>query len=378
MAQATDRLVTIYGGSGFLGRHLVRALAKRGWRIRVAVRRPELANFLQPLGMVGQIHAVQANVRFPESVASAAEDADALVNLTGILFQTGRQTFEGVQAEGARAIAEAAAKRGAKLVHVSAIGADAKSASVYQRTKAAGEAAARGAVPDAVIFRPSIVFGPEDDFFNKFAALARIAPALPLIGGGTTRFQPVFVDVAAALVMRSRKGQSRHPTAGRPRGEELQGADGAHASGNRRASGPIPFGARLRRSLILPKPPLTGSLERDAVVSAKPSAKAARCKVSAFRQPRSARCCRAISGASARPASSRARRAEAQRASSSPTRPSPPTTIRHNAKKARPFFAMKSSSIRTTTMAAQKAATKPTTISSPSSSERFARFLKRS
>ena len=143
MAQAIDRLVTIYGGSGFLGRHLVRALAKRGWRIRVAVRRPELANFLQPLGMVGQIHAVQANVRFPESVASAAEDADALVNLAGILFQSGRQTFEGVQAQGARAVAEAAAKRNARLVHVSAIGADANSQSAYARTKAAGEAAVR-------------------------------------------------------------------------------------------------------------------------------------------------------------------------------------------------------------------------------------------
>ncbi|HEU4476392.1 MAG TPA: complex I NDUFA9 subunit family protein [Methyloceanibacter sp.] len=195
-------LVTIYGGSGFLGRHVVRAIAKTGARMRVAVRRPELAGHLQPLGGVGQINAVQANVRFPDSLLAAADGADSVINLVGILFPTGRQTFKDVQDEGARHVAEAARAAGARaLVHVSAIGANADSPSVYARTKAAGEAAIRDVNPEAVILRPSVVFGPEDDFFNRFAALARIAPALPLIGGGTTRLQPVFAgDVAKAVI----------------------------------------------------------------------------------------------------------------------------------------------------------------------------------
>lgn len=194
-----DRLITIFGGSGFAGRYAVRALAQRGWRVRVAVRRPDLAYYLQPLGRVGQIHAVQANLRFPDSVMAAAEDADAVVNLVGILQESGAQTFDAVQAEGAAAVARAARENGAPLVHVSAIGAAAKSESAYARTKAAGEKAALGA--DAVILRPSILFGPEDSFFNRFASMARLAPALPLIGGGHTRFQPVFVgDIANAIV----------------------------------------------------------------------------------------------------------------------------------------------------------------------------------
>jgi NADH dehydrogenase len=195
----TARLVTVFGGSGFLGRYAVRALAQSGFRIRVAVRRPDLAYDLQPLGRVGQIHAVQANVRYPDSVMRAAEDAETVVNLVGILSPAGAQTFEAVQAEGAEAVAEAAKKSGAKLVHVSAIGADPKSDSAYARTKAEGEKAALAA--GAVVFRPSIVFGPEDDFFNRFASLARFLPALPLIGGGHTLFQPVFVgDVGAAIL----------------------------------------------------------------------------------------------------------------------------------------------------------------------------------
>lgn len=198
----SSTLVTIYGGSGFLGRHVVRAIAKTGARMRIAVRRPELAGHLQPLGDVGQINPVQANVRFPDSLLAAAEDADAVVNLVGILFPTGKQTFKTVQDEGARHVAVAARACGAKsLVHVSAIGADAKSPSVYARSKAAGEKAVVQAFPKAVILRPSVVFGPEDDFFNRFASLARFSPALPLIGGGKTRFQPVFVgDVAKAVV----------------------------------------------------------------------------------------------------------------------------------------------------------------------------------
>jgi NADH dehydrogenase len=195
-------LITIYGGSGFIGRHVVRAIAKTGARMRVAVRRPELAGHLQPLGGVGQINAVQANVRFPDSLLAAAEGADAVINLVGILFPSGKQTFSAVMDEGARHVAEAAREAGASaLVHVSAIGADKESPSAYARSKAEGEAAVREVFPGAVILRPSVVFGPEDDFFNRFAALARIAPALPLIGGGNTKFEPVFAgDVAKAVI----------------------------------------------------------------------------------------------------------------------------------------------------------------------------------
>jgi NADH dehydrogenase len=195
-----DTLVTIYGGSGFLGRHVVRALAKRHYRIRVAVRRPELAGHLQPLGRVGQIHAVQANLRNTASVEAAARGAHVLINLVGILHEHGRQRFDTVQAYGAEQVALAAAAHGAALVHVSAIGADENSSSHYARTKALAEKLVLAAQPQAVIMRPSILFGPEDDFFNRFAGLARMSPFLPLIGGGATRFQPVFVgDVAKAI-----------------------------------------------------------------------------------------------------------------------------------------------------------------------------------
>ena len=200
MLQPIDTLVTVFGGSGFLGRHLVQALAGRQFRIRVAVRRPDLAGHLQPLGHVGQIHAVQANVRFPASVAAAVHDAAIVINLTGILYERGQQRFEAIQARGAGTVAAAAAHVGARMLHVSALGADAQSPSHYARSKAQGEAAVRAACPEAMIFRPSILFGPEDDFFNRFASMARISPVLPLIGGGRTRFQPVFVgDVASAL-----------------------------------------------------------------------------------------------------------------------------------------------------------------------------------
>jgi uncharacterized protein YbjT (DUF2867 family) len=200
MPSNIDTLVTVFGGSGFIGRHTIRALAKRDFRIRVAVRRPDLAGHLQPLGRVGQIMPVQANVRYPDSVAAAARDAKVVVNLVGILAESGAQTFNAVQAEGAAVIAQAAAAHGARLVHVSAIGADADSESGYARTKAAGEKAALAAVPSATVFRPSVVFGPEDQFTNRFATLARALPMLPLIGGGETKLQPVFVgDVATAL-----------------------------------------------------------------------------------------------------------------------------------------------------------------------------------
>ena len=195
------KLVTVFGGSGFLGRHIVRLLAKKGFRIRVACRRPDLAGHLQPLGNVGQITAVQANLRYRDSVDRAVVGADYVVNCVGILFESGRNTFDAVQAFGAKAIADAAKAQGAKLVHVSAIGADKNSAADYARTKAIAEEAVLKAVKDAVILRPSIIFGPEDGFFNKFADMSRLAPALPLVGGGHTKFQPVYVsDVAEAVV----------------------------------------------------------------------------------------------------------------------------------------------------------------------------------
>jgi uncharacterized protein YbjT (DUF2867 family) len=200
MASNLDTLVTVFGGSGFLGRHVVRALAKRDYRIRVAVRRPELAGHLQPLGRVGQIHAVQANLRYPASVEAAMRDSRAAINLVGILAESGAQSFDAVQALGAGAVAKAAAAAGARMVHVSAIGADENSASRYARSKAAGEKAVLAGVPSATILRPSVVFGPEDQFTNRFAALARISPMLPLIGGGLTKLQPVYVgDVATAV-----------------------------------------------------------------------------------------------------------------------------------------------------------------------------------
>jgi NADH dehydrogenase len=280
MARTHDRLVTIYGGSGFLGRHLVRALARRGWRIRVAVRRPELANFLQPLGMVGQIQAVGANLRFPASIAAAAEGADALVNLVGILHEDRRQKFVSVQAEGPRHIAEAAAKNGAQLVLVSALGADANSQSAYARTKAVGEANARAVVPDTVIFRPSIMFGPEDTFFNRFASMARIAPALPLIGGGKTRFQPVFVGDVAAAIATALDGKAKPGTTYELGGPEVKTFKELmeltlHEIGRKRLLVPIPFAiARLQAFFLefLPTPLLTRDqviqLKRDNVVSA--------------------------------------------------------------------------------------------------------------
>ncbi len=200
------KLVTIFGGSGFVGRHIVRALARRGYRIRVAVRRPDLAGHLQPLGNVGQISCVQANLRYRNSVDAAVQGADHVINCVGILFQSGRNTFDSVQDFGARAIAEATRAAGASLTHISAIGADAKSGSDYARTKSRAEEAIRSILPDAVILRPSIVFGAEDGFFNKFADMARMLPALPLIGGGKTLFQPVYVGDVAEAVAKSVDG----------------------------------------------------------------------------------------------------------------------------------------------------------------------------
>jgi NADH dehydrogenase len=193
----TQQLVTVFGGSGFLGRYVVRALAQRGYRVRVAVRRPDLAGHLQPLGKVGQIHAVQANLRHRGSIEHAVDRADAVVNLVGILRESGRQTFAAVQADGAAGVAEAARAVGASLVHVSALGADANATSLYARSKAEGEAAALAA--GAAVFRPSLMFGPGDSSFNRFGSLARTMPVLPLVGADT-RFQPVYAaDVGEAV-----------------------------------------------------------------------------------------------------------------------------------------------------------------------------------
>lgn len=200
------KLVTVCGGSGFVGRHVVRALARRGYSIRVAVRRPDLAGHLQPLGGVGQIVAVQANLRNRDSVDRAVRGADHVINCVGILFESGRNKFDSVQAFGARAVAEAARAQGAGLTHISAIGADPDSDSDYARTKGYAELAVAEVMPDARIMRPSIIFGPEDGFFNKFAGMARLAPALPLVGGGETKFQPVYVGDVAEAVARSVDG----------------------------------------------------------------------------------------------------------------------------------------------------------------------------
>ncbi len=202
--QVAGKTAVVFGASGFVGRHVVRELADRGWRVRAAVRRPNVAQFLRPLGAVGQIELVQTNIRYRPSVAAALEGADAVVNLVGILAPIGAQKFDTVQAAGARNVADLATAAGiTNVVHVSAIGADEASESDYARTKGEGEAAVREFSPEATILRPSIIFGPQDDFFNRFAAMAKTAPALPLIGGGKTKFQPIYVDDVADCVAKA-------------------------------------------------------------------------------------------------------------------------------------------------------------------------------
>ena len=196
-------LVTVFGGTGFVGGQVVRALAKAGHRVRVAVRQPNLAYRMRMLGDVGQIEVVQANVRNPASVARALDGAEACVNLVGVLWERGRQKFQSIHVMAARHVAEAARKAGVKhLVHVSAIGADVDATARYARSKGEGEVAVREAFPGATIVRPSIVFGPEDDFFNRFAQMAALAPVMPLVGGDT-RFQPVFVGDVAAVIAKA-------------------------------------------------------------------------------------------------------------------------------------------------------------------------------
>jgi uncharacterized protein YbjT (DUF2867 family) len=276
------KLATVFGGSGFVGRYVVAELAQRDWRVRAAVRRPDLAGYLQPMGVVGQIHAVQANLRDEDSVARALEATSAVVNAVGILAGTGAQTFEAIHVDGPRRIARATRAAGIKrLVHISAIGADPDSPSRYARTKAAGERAVLEEFPGAVIIRPSIVFGPEDEFFNRFAAMARISPFLPLIGGGKTRFQPVYAGDIGTAVANALEGQAKPGTiyeAGGPEVlsfRELLDRTQAYAQ-RKRLYLPLPFWlAKVQAALTWPLPnsvrPITVDqvrlLERDNVVS---------------------------------------------------------------------------------------------------------------
>jgi NADH dehydrogenase len=203
-----SKLVTIYGGSGFIGRYIARRMAKEGWRVRVAVRRPNEAIFVRPYGVVGQVEPVFCNIRDDASVRAVMQGADAVVNCVGVLNEVGKNGFDAVQAEGAGRIARIAAELGVgHLVQLSAIGADAESASAYARSKAAGEAAVQEAFPAAVILRPSVVFGSEDQFFNRFAAMSRFGPILPVVGA-ETKFQPVYVDDVAQAAVKAVLGEA--------------------------------------------------------------------------------------------------------------------------------------------------------------------------
>ncbi|MEO1494491.1 MAG: complex I NDUFA9 subunit family protein [Pseudomonadota bacterium] len=203
----TTPIVTIVGGSGFVGRYIAQRMARRGFRVRVACRRPNEAMFVKPYGVVGQVEPVQCNIRDDASMRRVIAGAEVVVNCVGILFQSGRNTFDACQAEGAERVARIAAEEGAtRMVHISAIGADADSDAEYARTKAAGEAAVLSAFPDATILRPSIVFGTEDGFFNQFAGLSRITPILPLVGA-ETKFQPVWVEDVAEVAARAASGE---------------------------------------------------------------------------------------------------------------------------------------------------------------------------
>ena len=274
----SPQLATVFGGSGFLGRYVVNALAKRNWRIRVAVRRPHIAGYLQTYGMVGQVHTVQANIRHASSIAEAVKGAGAVINLVGILQPRGQQTFAAVQADGARHVAEAAAAVGARVIHVSAIGADGESESLYARSKAEGERNVLAFRPDAVVLRPSIMFGPGDSFFNRFAALASVLPVIPL-AGADTRFQPVFAGEVARAIARAADG-----TVAGGRIYELGGPEVKSfkelmqfvlaTTGRQRLLLPVPFAlAKFQASFLqlMPKPLLTTDqvelLRRDAVVS---------------------------------------------------------------------------------------------------------------
>lgn len=245
-----SKLVTIYGGSGFVGRYVARRMAKEGWRVRVATRRPNEALFVRPYGVVGQVEPVLCNIRDEASVRAAMRGADAVVNCVGILNAVGKNRFDAVQAEGAGRIARIAAEEGvAQLVHISAIGALADSPSAYAASKAQGEAAVRAAFPSAVILRPSVIFGAEDRFFNRFAAMTRISPVLPAFGAGT-KFQPVHVDDVAQAATLGALGQAE------PGVYELGGPDVASFADLMREM----LKVVNRRRLVLPLPRFVGRL----------------------------------------------------------------------------------------------------------------------
>jgi NADH dehydrogenase len=266
-----DRRITLFGGSGFIGRYVVQRLAREGWIVRVAVRDPAAALFLKPLGNVGQIVPIRADLTDAASVGVALEGSEAAVNLVGILYESGQQTFERVHRNGARIAAEAAASAGAqRFVQISAIGADPKAKAQYARSKGEAEAAVRAAFPSATILRPSIVFGPEDGFFNRFAAMARFFPALPLIGGGHTKFQPVYVGDVADAVMRAvndpATGGKTYELGG-PRVytfRELMEVMLAQL-GRRRLLANVPWGIARLQGAILEKLPGPKILTRDQV-----------------------------------------------------------------------------------------------------------------
>jgi NADH dehydrogenase len=240
-----SKLVTIFGGSGFVGRYIARRMAKEGWRVRVACRRPNEALFVRPYGVPGQVEPLACNIRDDASVRSMIRGADAVVNCVGVLNGIGANTFDAVQAEGAGRIARLAAAEGVgALVHVSAIGADAGADSDYARTKGAGEAAVRAAFPAAVILRPSVIFGTEDHFFNRFASMTRMGPVLPIVGAGT-KFQPVHVDDVARAAVKGVLGQAGAGVyeLGGPEADSLRGLMGRmlHVIQRRRAVVNVPF-----------------------------------------------------------------------------------------------------------------------------------------
>lgn len=240
-----SKLVTIFGGSGFVGRYIARRMAKEGWRVRVAVRRPNEALFVKPYGVPGQVEPLACNIRDDASVRSMIRGADAVVNCVGVLNSLGANTFDAVQAEGAGRIARLAAAEGiGTLVHISAIGADAASDSVYARTKGEGEAAVLAAFPTAMILRPSVIFGTEDHFFNRFAGMTRMGPVLPIVGAGT-KFQPVHVDDVARAAVKGVLGQAAAGVyeLGGPEVDSLRGLMGRmlHVVQRRRAVINMPF-----------------------------------------------------------------------------------------------------------------------------------------
>lgn len=277
--RTSPQLVTVFGGTGFVGRHVVDALARRGFRVRVAVRKPAAAYYMQPLGNVGQIQMVQANVRHRWSVERAVQGADYVINLVGILSESGKQRFTSIHAIGAKYVAEACATAGLPLLHMSALGADIKSGADYARTKGEAERQVLTIKPDAIILRPSIIFGPEDQFFNKFASMSRFSPFMPLIGGGQTRFQPVYVGDVAEVIARAVEGKLKTGKI-----YELGGAEvlslrrcmeiALDVIGRKRVFINLPwFLARLQGKILglLPNPPLTSDhvrlLQSDNVVS---------------------------------------------------------------------------------------------------------------